>query len=141
MIPLVVIVVLGALLTGWPDPRAAAESPCENLPAGSLSRMECERNAAKEREQKRAPESVIIGTIQRPPGPAVAEDPIITECGLPAKGAELVWAQCKKRVEAQLEKEEREYQRTRPKVIRCKTTQTRMAPWLLPESTTECREE
>jgi hypothetical protein len=45
MIISVVTVAICALLAGWPSLAWADDGPCAGFPAGSLSRMECERNA------------------------------------------------------------------------------------------------
>jgi len=49
---LVLLAVIGALLTIWPSPAAAAALSCSALPQGSVAQLECEYLQAKLQEQR-----------------------------------------------------------------------------------------
>jgi hypothetical protein len=63
------MVVVCSLLAGWPNLAWADDGPCGGLPAGSLSRTECERQKAarirQEEELKRRKQEAELGTVLR----------------------------------------------------------------------------
>jgi len=65
-----VMIAVCSLLAGWPNLSWADDGPCGGLPAGSLSRMECERNARArpkpvDREPQRPRSSTPSGTASQ----------------------------------------------------------------------------
>jgi len=79
---------LGIALLTTPSSVAWAEEPtsCENFPAGSLSRIECERNASP-RQQRRLPE-------ERTAQPSNVTPPVIQECGRRGEVSDQTWVAC-----------------------------------------------
>lgn len=61
-------------LLAWTDIGATAESSCAKLPEGSISRMECERNARLRQAQDRTKQGVAVESppsVSRPLVPSV----------------------------------------------------------------------
>jgi hypothetical protein len=77
------------LLLTLPSLAQSQPAPCDAFPAGSLSRMECERNAAKIRQQqeeeaaKREADSTLgVDTRMEKYGGAIGDKALATECKL-----------------------------------------------------------
>ncbi len=48
MLPVIMTIKVSAVLLGWNPESWADDGPCGGLPAGSISRVECERNARRQ---------------------------------------------------------------------------------------------
>ncbi|MGD0265860.1 MAG: hypothetical protein ABSD47_13030 [Candidatus Methylomirabilota bacterium] len=76
------------LLLTLPSLAKSQQAPCGAFPAGSLSRMECERNAAKIRQQKEeeakreADSTLGVDTSMEKYGGAIGDKALANECKL-----------------------------------------------------------
>jgi hypothetical protein len=105
MIISVVMVAMCALLVGWPSLAWADDGPCDGFPAGSLSKMECERNANAQ-QPRSVPQAPPTQFGYPTPPVGYLTPPVIQECGRRGENySDQRWVACVEEYNRRIEQE------------------------------------